>query len=138
MLIIGVILEIQCDGCTNFCSVTRFNCVAFCAGALPQICFAFAKFECLHSHLFGNHKCGVKTNAKLTDNINVVLLVVFIFKVEGTAVGNCAKVFFQLFTAHTDAVVADGQCAVFLVSTDCDFKILAVQLYIAVGQGCKI
>ena len=77
---------------------------------LPHIGALLAIRAADYANFLGNHKAGIKADAKLADNIDVIALMVGILFLELFRSGMCnrTEVFIELVLCHTDTVIADG------------------------------
>ena len=108
--------------------------VAVHTGGLPLPCLVRAISLGDNGQLIGHHKGGVEAHAELTDDINVLVLVVLL-EIQRTGVCDGAQILLQLFLGHTDAVILHGQDAVFLIAGDEDAEIALVHAHGGVGQA---
>ena len=82
-----------------------------------------------------HHEGGVEAHAELADDVGVLGVVAhFLLELVGAGGGDDAQVVLQVLLVHADAVVADGDEAVFLVHLQLDLEILAVQAHGLVRQ----
>ena len=85
-----------------------------------------------NGNLFADHERRIESNTKLADNIHIIFVeLVGVFECKRAALGNCAKVLFQLFLCYADAVIGNRQCACRFVCGDADLKISALDIGIA-------
>ena len=66
-------------------------------------------------HFLGHHKGAVEAQTEMADD-GVGILLVFLEEVVGAREGNLVDILVNLLGGHTDAAVADGQRASFLVN----------------------
>ena len=73
-------------------------------------------------NLVADHECGIEANAELTDDVNVLFLLVIIFKIERTALCDSAEVLLELLAVHTDTVIGnrEGSCLLIGLNFDCE------------------
>ena len=133
-LSVGIRLDVQNDLGAHGILLGGGHLVAVHAGGLPLPCLVRAISLGDNGQLIGHHKGGVEAHAELTDDINVLVLVVLL-EIQRTGVGNGAQVLLQLFLGHTDAVILHGQDAVFLITGDEDTEIALVHAHGGVGQA---
>ena len=72
-----------------------------------------------------DHECGVKTNAELADNFNVLALFGAFFEIERAAFCNGTEVAFKLLCVHTAAVIGNFERSAFLVKLNLNFVIVS-------------
>ena len=87
----------------------------------------------------GDDEAGIKTHAKLADEVGVFFLLAFELghKFARAALGDGAQVRHRFFGAHADAVVADRQPFVFHIKKNMHFKIGGIFVQRTVVQGFK-
>ena len=78
----------------------------------------------LDGDLVADHERRVKTNAELTDDLNVLALFGGIFEVERAAFCNGAEVAFKLLCVHSAAVIGNCEGSVFLVGFNLNYVIV--------------
>ena len=112
--------------------------VAVRAGGLPLIGLLRTVLLRADGDLIGHHERGVEAHAELTDDVDVGLLLVLFLRLLaeliGTRGGDHTKVVFELFAAHADAVIRNGQRAVFAVERHGDGEIAAIHAHLVVRQ----
>ena len=74
--------------------------------------------------LVADHESRVKTNAELTDDLNVLALFGGFFEVERAAFCNGTEVAFKLLCVHSAAVIGNSQGSVFLVGNNLYFVVV--------------
>src|SRR5699024_3419006 len=72
--------------------------------------------------------------AELADDIHVGVGRKVLLELQRAALGDGAQIFLHLLLGHADAVVGDGQKAVFLVCLESDSKVGPVEAHALVGQ----
>ena len=89
---------------------------------LPHIGALLAIRAADYANFLGNHEAGIKADAKLADNIDVVALMVGILFLELLRSGMCnrAEVFIELVFCHTDTVIAHRNSASVFVKRKVD------------------
>lgn len=121
---LGVILEVQHDLGATYLAVDvgdgefalAFR-APFDAGILGQVGTTSAD-----AHLIGDDEARIETDAKLTDQACIFLLLAgkLLEKVGGAALGDGAEVLDHVITAHANAVVANGDGAGLGIVLDLD------------------
>ena len=111
--------------------------VAVRAGALPLHALLLAVFAGEHGNLVGHHEGGIEAHAELTDDAQILGLLLLHLALEliGAGLGDDAQVALGLGQAHPDAVVAHSDGARFFVGDQVDAEIVAVEAHVLVGQG---
>ena len=137
MVSVGVILHDQNDFGADIVLVGLGQGVALNAGGFPLPGGILALGAGNDGHFLGNHKGRVEADAELTDDVDIVALVLGL-EVKRAGLGDGAEVLFQLLLGHTDAVIADGQRAALLVGLDVDFQIILRDADGRVGQALEI
>ena len=130
-------LQMHDDVSAHGILVAGFHGVAVHAGGLPAIGLIAAVFLCHHGDLIGHHECGVETHAELADDIGIrcLLSLQLALKLKAAAVGDHTQMVFQLTLVHADAVIADGQRAIFLIRRQDDAEIIPVQAHLIICQS---
>ena len=104
--------------------------------ALPAYGFsALLITESIDCHLVGNHKSGIESEAEVTDYV-VGVVFVLCQKIFGTGECNLVDVFVNIFGCHAYAVVADCECAGFLIDRNRDLKLAYFAFEIAERREC--
>ena len=137
VLVLGVLLDHHDDLGTHVFLVGLGDGVALSTGALPLPGGVTAEGAADHSDPAGHHEGGVEAHAELTDDVDVLGLVV-LFEVQAAAAGDGAQVLLQLLLGHTDAVIGQGQGAVCLIQLQQDLVILFLGGDAVVGQALEI
>ena len=75
---------------TCFCLVARGNGVAVRSFRNPTVSLLFVFALGAHLNFVTDHKGGVKADAELTDNVDIVLFFHRLFKIKGAAFGDGA------------------------------------------------
>ena len=91
-----------------------------------------------HRHMVGHHKGGVEAHAELTDDVDVLPLLLLsqvLLELEGSALSDGAQVIFQFLLGHAHTVVGHGQGTHLLVGHDGDLQVLPVHRHLIVGEG---
>ena len=84
---------------------------------LPLECLLCAVGTADNLDLVRDHKCGVKADAELPDNVYIVRVgFIFLGKLQRTAFGNGAEIFVEFRLGHADAVVGNFQETVVFVN----------------------
>ena len=109
--------------------------IAICSGGLPAPGGVAALLFGVDGDGIGHHESRIETYAELADNIHIARFVHFL--AEAVRTGGCdnTKVIFQIFLIHADAVIGNGQGAVFLVRGNGDLEITAVETDGVIRQG---
>ena len=137
VLVLGVLLDHHDDLGAHIFLVGLGDGVALSTGALPLPGGVAAKGAADHGDSAGNHEGGVEAYAELTDDVDVLGLVVLL-EVQAAAAGDGAQVLLQFFLGHADAVIGQGQGAVCLVQLQQDLVILFLGGDAVVGQALEI
>ena len=85
-----------------------------------------------------HHKRRIKTDAELTDDVVVVVDLLIGFEIKAAALGDGAKVVFQLFRRHADACVFNGDGARVAVWRQTDVVIVLVEGAVFVAERLVI
>ena len=137
-LVLGVVLEGEGDLGAETVLLTFLNFVAVGAGGIPSVGGVGAVFFGDDSDFLRHHKRRIEAYAELTDDVDIVLLLLhLLLEFVGAGGGDGAEVVFQIVLVHADAVVGDGQRARVLVGFDLDLKIRARHAELVVGQRDK-
>ena len=132
VLLIRIVLEIQRDGCADIVLDAGGHGVAVQTFALPKPSLVASLGTAQYGNLLRNHECGIEADAELTDYIHIlqglVAGICLLLKGKRTALGDGAKVCFQLIPGHADAVVGDGERPRFLVGGQTDLKLASHKL----------
>ena len=134
---IGVVLQHQNDLGADVLLVSLGQGVALDAGGLPLPGRVSALCAGDDGDLFGHHERGIEADAELTDDVDVIALVLGL-EVKGAGPGNRAEVLLQLLLRHADAVIGDGQRAAVLVGLDVDFQVVLRDADGRVGQALEV
>ena len=134
--IIGVKFEINCNDRTGSFFFAGSDGVPICTLGLPAERLIDSVHTALNSNFFCYHKCGIESDTELTDNVNLLTILVLgiIFKIKGTALGNGAEIIFQFFFGHAAAVIRNSQSASGLICCQTNFIIIVNQLHGIVCQ----
>jgi hypothetical protein len=137
----GVVAQVQDDAGAARRAVNGFDLKVACTAADPAHTLGLfhAGAAGFDGNLVGHDKAGVKTHAKLADQLRVGLLVAteFAHKILGATLGNGAQVVNGLLRAHANAVVGDGEGLGILVKSDFDLQFGIVFVQAAVVDGFK-
>ena len=137
-LIIGVFLDMHDDIGTDGVTVTGCDGVAVRALAVPFHTLGLTELAGDHGNLVGDHERGVKAHTKLAYNGEILILCLFTvhltLELEGTALGNDAKIILRFRHGHANAIIPHGDGSGCLVQDDVDPEIIPVQAYGVVGQ----
>ena len=138
VLLIRVGLDVHDDLGADRILVALGHGVAVRAGGLPAVGLLFAVLLRENGDLIGDHEGGVESYAELADDVDIGLLLVLFLRLLaeliGTGGGDHAEVVFKLFFTHADAVIGNGQRAVFLVDRHGDSEIAAVHADLVIRQ----
>ena len=137
VFVLCVLLNVQRNYCAAFFFFCRGNRKAINAIRLPKVSRLCTIGTRKHLNLFGNHKCRIKTDTKLTNNINIGLLSVLFLKSKGSGMRDRTKIVLHLFSSHTAAVVGDRQRACLLINIDTNRQIITQDAGFA-GLSCMI
>ena len=131
---IGAVLDVQDDVGTGGFLLSGGQLVAVSTAGLPLP--GFVRTVCLgdDGDLVSDHEGGVEAHAELTDDVDVLVLVVLL-EVQRTGVGDGAQVLLQLFFGHADAVIGDSQQAIVLIAGEQDAEIALVHAHGRIGQA---
>ena len=72
-----------------------------------------------------DHKCRIEANAELTDDVDVVLLFVFVLERQRTGMRDRTEVVLHFLGSHAAAVVLDDKAAVCLVERQLNWQAVA-------------
>ena len=134
-LLVAVGLDVHDDVGAHGVPGAGLDGVALQAVGLPAVRLLLAIFPGDNGDVVRHHKGGVEAHAELADDVGLGLLVQPLAELVGAAGGDNAQVVLQLVRVHTDAVVADGEGAVFLVNGQGDGEILPLEPHVLVCQG---
>ena len=137
MVSVGVILHDQNDFGADIVLVGLGQGIALNAGGFPLPGSILALGAGNDGHFLGNHKGRVEADAELTDDVDIVALVLGL-EVERTGLGDGAQVLFQFVLRHADAVVADGQRAALLIGLNVDLQVIFRDADRRVGQALEV
>ncbi len=137
ILVLGVGLDVEDDVGAHHLLLALGHGVAVGAGGLPLPGGVLTIGLGDHGDLVGHHEGGVEAHAELADDVDVVAGVLF-FEVQAATLGDGAQIVFQIFGAHADAVIRNGDGAVLLVQAQPDGVVLFFQGYAVVGEGTEI
>ena len=98
---------------------------------LPAHCLIGTRPASIDCDLVGNDERGIEADTELPDQLCVVLLIAgHLFKEFGRArTGDRTQVVDQFLARHADAVIRDGQQAVFLVDVDTDRQLVFTEQF---------
>ena len=133
----GALLHHQDDLGAHLGLIRLGDGVALGALALPLPGGVAAIGPADHRDLAGHHEGRVEAHAELADDVDVIGLVLFL-EVEAAAAGNGAQVLFQLLLGHADAVIGEGDGAVFLIQRQVDLIVLLAAGHRMVGEAFEI
>ena len=90
-----------------------------------------------HVNFVGNDECRVETDAELTDQVRILLLIAgqVFHEISGAGLGDGAQVGDRVFAAHADAVVFEGDGFRVFVEAHTDFQFGATFQQLRLGQG---
>ena len=128
----------QCDFRTNGFLIAGINGIAIRALGLPDIRCIGTKCTCFYRNTASYHKGRIETNAKLTDDLVIVLQFVFSLKLERTAVGDNAQVVLQLLFGHTNSVIGNGQGSCLRIYFQVDGKIGLAHIHAVIRQRTEV
>ncbi len=99
--------------------------VALKTVGLPLPGFGLAVGAADDLHMAGDHESGVEAHAELTDDVDIVALLLGVLGLEllGAGMGDGAQVGFQLFGGHANAVIGDGNGAGVFIEGDADGQV---------------
>ena len=118
--------------------VRLLNGVAVGAGGFPLVSLVPTVSFTDDGDLIADHKGGVKANAELTDDVDVLLLVVFLLELKRAALGDGAQIVFQLFLGHTAAVVGNRQGSRLFVDGKPDGKVVPIKAAQVLAEGVVV
>ena len=81
-----------------------------------------------------HHKGGIKTDTELTDDIDVLVLLHGLLEAQRAGFGDGTEILDHFLFGHADAVIGNGQGAVFGVTGDGDGEFIPVDAHLVVGQ----
>ena len=73
------------------------------------------------------HKCGVESDAELTDNVYLALTLTVTLKVERAALCDSAEIVLEIIHTHAAAVVADFEYSFLFINIKEDCVVRAVK-----------
>ena len=138
ILLIGVCLEVHDHIAAGGVLLALGDRIAVRPVRLPHPGLVAAIGPGDHRHMVGHHKGGVEAHAELTDDVDVLPLLLLsqvLLELEGAALGDGAQVVFQLLPGHAHAVVGHGQGTHLLVRHNGDLQVLPVHRHLIVGEG---
>ena len=91
-------------------------------------------------HVAGDHKGGVETHAKLTDDVDIgaLLLGVLGLKLLGAGMGDGAQVALELLGGHTDTVIRNRDGTGIFIKGNTDGQVALVELDTRILQALKV
>ena len=134
---VGIVFQHQDDLGADIVLVGLGDSVAFHALGLPLPGGVSALGTGNDGNFLGHHKGRVEAHAELTDDVDVIALVLGL-EIEGAGLGDGAQVLFQIFLGHADTVIGDGQGAGFLIGLDMDLQVIFRNADAGVGQALEI
>ena len=81
-----------------------------------------------------HHECRIEANTELTDDIDVLVLLHGLLEAQRAGLGDGAEILDHFVFRHADAVIGNGQGAVFGVAGDGDGEFIPVDAHLIVGQ----
>ena len=139
LLLLGILLDVQGDDGARLILFTGLYRVAVRAGGLPDKGFIRTERLAFDLDVIGDHERGVKAHAELTDDVDILVLILLIgLEVERTGTRDCAEVVLELVLGHTDTVVGDLEDAVLFIDVDADLEIVVIQPDAVVRQRAEI
>ena len=134
-LILGVSLQLHDDVGTGGLPLGRLHGVSVGTAGLPHPGLLGAVPPGNHCHRVGHHKSGVEAHAELADDVNRLLLVHLLFKIQRAGFADGAQILLHLLFAHAYAVVGDGEDPMLGVPLNGDSKIVPVEAHLFIGEG---
>ena len=125
ILVLRVVLDGQHDLGAGLSLVARRDGVAVRTVGLPAVGLVAAYRTGYDLNVLSDHKCRIKANAELTDDVNVILLFVLGLEGQRTGMRDRAEVVLHLLGGHAAAVVLDDKTAVCLVERQVDRQAVA-------------
>ena len=138
VLLIRVCLEVHDDVAAGSVLLALGDRIAVRPVRLPHPGLVTAIGPGDHRHMVGHHKGGVEAHAELTDDVDVLPLLLLgqiLLELEGSALSDGAQVIFQFLLGHAHTVVGHGQGTHLLVGHDGDLQVLPVHRHLIVGEG---
>ena len=91
-------------------------------------------------HVAGDHKGGVETHAKLTDDVDIgtLLLGVLSLKLLGAGMGDGAQIALELLGGHADTVIRNGDGTGIFIKGNTDGQVALVELDTRILQALKV
>ena len=114
--------------------------VALKTVGLPNVGGTFSISATDDLHVAGDHKGGVETHAKLTDDVDIgaLLLGVLGLKLLGAGMGDGAQVALELLGGHADPVIRNSDGAGVLIKGDTNGQVALVELDARILQALKV
>ena len=81
-----------------------------------------------------HHECRIEANAELADDVDVLVLLHGLLEAQRAGLGDGAEILDHFVFRHADAVIGNGQGAVFGVAGDGDGEFIPVDAHLVVGQ----
>ena len=110
------------------------DCIAVRAVGDPLPCLVLAVLPGNDGDGGSHHECRIEANTELTDDIDVLVLLHGLLEAQRAGFGDGAKILDHFILRHTDAVIGNGQGAVFGVTGDGDGEFVPVDAHLVVGQ----
>ena len=80
------------------------------------------------------HKGGIEAHAELADDVDVLVLLHGLLEAQRAGLGDGTEILDHFLFGHADAVIGNGQGAVFGVTGDGDGEFVPVDAHLVVGQ----
>ena len=125
ILVLRIILDGQHDLRAVFRLFARCNRVAVRTVGLPAVGLVAACRTGYDLNMLCDHKCRIEANAELTDDVDVVLLFVFVLERQRTGMRDRTEVVLHFLGSHAAAVVLDDKAAVCLVERQLNWQAVA-------------
>ena len=113
----AVLIQIQCDLCSDCCLISFLHLILSAAFACPVYRFrTFFIGKRINLNFVRNHKCRIKAQAKVTDDLIFVCLILILIQ-EILRTGKCdlVDILVYLFLGHTKSVIDKLHCLLFRV-----------------------
>ena len=135
-----VLAQRQDDVGTVLSTLAILDGVALKTVGLPNVGGILAISAADDPHVAGNHKGGVETHAKLTDDVDIgaLLLGVLGLKLLGAGMGDGAQVALELLGGHADTVIRNSDAAGVLIKGDTDGQVALVEFDTRILKALKV
>ena len=135
-----VLAQRQDDIGTVLSTLAILDGVALKTVGLPNVGGILAISAADDLHVAGNHKGGVETHAKLTDDVDIgaLLLSVLGLKLLGARMGDGAQVALELLGGHADTVIRNSDGTGIFIKGDTNGQVTLVELDTRILKALKV